>query len=155
MKNLLLVSIFILEFNFGFSQELPKNPQPEKCYIKCFTEANKNKTKYKVINCSYLKPQPLKVVLTTNEALSKKNKKHLKKIYNRFLKKRIKIQFSVYLNGLLTYEQAQFKSNQITDFFKTLGASEDLFYIEMLKDNKMHNQIMYQVDLNSYFTNHH
>jgi hypothetical protein len=158
MKKAGIVLIFVIGCNFGFSQVLPKNPQPGKCYVRCFTQEDKNDISFKPIDCSYLKPQPLKISLThTEDALSKKDKKQLKKIYKHFLKKGIKIQISVYHDGLVTYEDARSNSEEIATFLKTMGASENIFNVEILKAekaNKTANNIMYGVDVNSYFTNH-
>ena len=63
----------------------------------------------------------------------------------------------MYHDGLVTYEDARSKSEEIATFLKTMGASENIFSVEILKAekaNKKANNIMYGVDINSYFTNH-
>lgn len=57
MKYLIIVFCFFSFF--GWTQEMPNNPQPGKCYVRCLEDGNLSK--WKDINCSLIKWKKLDV----------------------------------------------------------------------------------------------
>lgn len=67
-----IVLVFVLMSIMGFSQnyDLPTNPEPGKCYVKCYKE-EKRITKWEVIDCALVSFQSLDVKFeNTNNELS-------------------------------------------------------------------------------------
>ncbi len=95
MKKLVILSLMMLSATI-FSQEvdLPPNPEPGKCYVRCLNKKQqKKKAKWKDINCALIQFQSLEVQLENlTDGLSKKDIKVIDQELVPFIKKGYKLQ---------------------------------------------------------------
>ncbi|MEP0263561.1 hypothetical protein [Dokdonia sp.] len=95
MKTLVIVTIMMLGTTV-FSQEidLPPNPEPGKCYVRCLhKKQQKKKTKWTELNCALVQFQSLEVQLENpTSRISKDDLKVIDKELVPFIKKGYKLQ---------------------------------------------------------------
>jgi hypothetical protein len=83
MKNLFLLVLFTVSYFNVFSQDLPQNPEPGKCYVRCTTPDVYVNEEVKIqIKPSYkiIKTIPAKFEKRTEKVLVKEQEKKLKVI---------------------------------------------------------------------------
>ncbi|WP_452226763.1 OmpA family protein [Lacinutrix cladophorae] len=125
--------LFILFSSYCFSQhtDLPKNPKPGKCYIRCFTE--NNKTQWEEVNCKYIQYTKLKIENFKASFFSEKDKKHIDSKLLKMLKNNRTIEIASHyhsnaadsINEKLSIE----KGLQLADYLKYKGVSPNQIII--------------------------
>ena len=69
MKKLILIILIFSIYANVYSQDLPKNPKPGKCYLKCFVDNTNQQTEWKEIGCVELKSLDKNNILATQYKL--------------------------------------------------------------------------------------
>lgn len=134
--------IVVLVSTMGFSQnyDLPSNPEPGKCYVKCYSDTKK-KTKWDEIHCALVNYQTLKVAIENPEKeLSKKDIKVIDKELVPFIKKGYKLHIrSHYTSSAPDSIQVKMSSQRailIGNYLVKKGMDPDLLLINSLGSSK-------------------
>lgn len=97
MKQLLLASIILLSFN-SHAQDLPKNPKPGECYVRCVNKKGKL-TNWKTIDCDLVKFQTLPIENIKSGVFSDNDKKIINDKILKFLKEGYKLQIKSHFDS--------------------------------------------------------
>lgn len=93
MKRIFLLFFLLPSFLLSQSSDLPPNPQPGNCYIRCKDETGKI-TGWEEVDCNLLKYNELRIENFKSNYFSKKDKKNIDRKLLNLLKKNINIEIA-------------------------------------------------------------
>lgn len=122
MKHItIIILIFLCQTVFSQNlsyRDLPKNPEPGKCYIRC-KQKNSNEPRWEEIDCRFINYQKLDLGFAAYSGqLSEKDKKKIEKTVVRLIKKGFMIQLICHFDSKNTSHFNLNRSIEMTKFIR-------------------------------------
>ncbi len=155
MKKELLVIIFValtlpscsVQQNASKISDLPRNPQPGHCYVRC-AENNSTKLKWKDIDCALVAFQKLDVLLQ-GDVLSKRDEKILEQTFRKFIEEGYRLQLDSHYTSVGSIEDNIIQSRErgitLANYLVGLGYSSDLIIVNALGSGQKKTGFYYRV----------
>lgn len=126
--------------------DLPRNPQPGHCYVRC---SSKDGTlqEWKDVECALVAFQKLEVL--ESNTLSKRDKKNLEKIFRKFIKEGYRLQLDSYYTSSRSTEENVILSREraitVANYLVGLGYTPELIKVNALGPTQRKNGFYYRV----------
>ncbi len=115
------------------SRDLPKNPQPGHCYVRCQGKDDAME-EWKDIECALVEHQKLSVL--TNDELSSRDKKTLDKTFQKFINEGYKLHIQSFFTSVASTEDNIIMSRErvitVANYLVEIGYDPDLIVVNAL-----------------------
>lgn len=141
-----IIAFFLFSYSancFSQNNDLPKNPQPGKCYVRCIQD---NVLDWKTIPCDLLsKSNELSIHITPNtETISKRDKKTIDRKIVKLIKKEYVVLIEVHhdspISATVNKELSNKKAQLIAEYFDSLDIPKEMVWINYLGNSKAKNK---------------